>query len=79
MGTKETGSGTSIFSKDGAVGSAFTAQGALGGTAQAIGKYPILRMCRSCLAAYSLTIGDGMRLGTCFLNLFLLKALRHTS
>jgi len=37
MGTKETGGGTSIFSKDGAIGGAFTSQGAVGGTAQKIG------------------------------------------
>lgn len=36
-GTKETGHGTSIFSKDGVVGSAFTKDGAIGGTANSIG------------------------------------------
>ncbi|MCJ1459221.1 hypothetical protein MMC28_009598 [Mycoblastus sanguinarius] len=36
-GEKTTGTGGSIFSKDGAVGSMFNADGALGGTAQKIG------------------------------------------
>lgn len=36
-GTKETGGGTSIFSKHGAVGSAFNADGAIGGTAEKVG------------------------------------------
>jgi len=36
-GDKTTGTGTSIFSKDGAVGSMFNADGAIGGTAQKVG------------------------------------------
>lgn len=36
-GEKTTGTGTSVFSKDGAVGKMFNADGALGGTAQKIG------------------------------------------
>ncbi|CAF9928823.1 MAG: hypothetical protein HETSPECPRED_006942 [Heterodermia speciosa] len=36
-GEKTQGTGTSIFSKDGAVGKMFNADGALGGTAQSIG------------------------------------------
>ncbi|KAK4693563.1 hypothetical protein P7C71_g3864, partial [Lecanoromycetidae sp. Uapishka_2] len=36
-GDKTTGTGTSLFSKDGAVGSMFNADGAIGGTAQKVG------------------------------------------
>ncbi|KAI9673995.1 MAG: hypothetical protein M1817_002201 [Caeruleum heppii] len=36
-GEKTTGTGTPAFNKDGAIGSMFKADGALGGTAQAIG------------------------------------------
>ncbi|KAI4209281.1 MAG: hypothetical protein LQ351_007781 [Letrouitia transgressa] len=36
-GDKTTGTGTSVFSKDGAVGSMFNADGPLGGTAQKVG------------------------------------------
>lgn len=36
-GEKTAGSGTSMFSKDGALGSMFNADGAIGGTAQKIG------------------------------------------
>ncbi|MCJ1361969.1 hypothetical protein MMC16_001070 [Acarospora aff. strigata] len=36
-GEKTTGTGTSVFSKDGAIGSMFKADGAVGGTAQAVG------------------------------------------
>ncbi|KAI4161222.1 MAG: hypothetical protein LQ342_005013 [Letrouitia transgressa] len=36
-GDKTTGTGTSMFSKDGAVGSMFNADGPLGGTAQKVG------------------------------------------
>ncbi len=36
-GTKTSGTGTSVFSKDGAVGSMFNADGAIGGTAQKVG------------------------------------------
>ncbi|NRK29869.1 hypothetical protein F3B07_22965 [Salmonella enterica subsp. enterica serovar Typhi] len=36
-GEKTTGTGTSMFSKDGAVGSMFNADGPIGGTAQKIG------------------------------------------
>ncbi|KAF8866537.1 hypothetical protein BDZ45DRAFT_639785 [Acephala macrosclerotiorum] len=36
-GEKTTGTGTSVFSKDGAIGSAFKADGAIGGTADKIG------------------------------------------
>ena len=37
-GTKETGQGTSVFSKDGAIGKHFTTDGAVGGTAQKLGE-----------------------------------------
>ncbi|MCJ1267201.1 hypothetical protein MMC22_007086 [Lobaria immixta] len=37
VGEKTQGTGTSMFSKDGAVGSLFNADGPVGGTAQAIG------------------------------------------
>ncbi|KAF6231775.1 hypothetical protein HO173_010077 [Letharia columbiana] len=36
-GDKTTGTGTSMFSKDGALGSMFNADGAIGGTAQKVG------------------------------------------
>ncbi|MCJ1308554.1 hypothetical protein MMC25_002207 [Agyrium rufum] len=36
-GDKTTGTGTSMFSKDGAVGSMFNADGPIGGTAQKVG------------------------------------------
>ncbi|MCJ1255095.1 hypothetical protein MMC24_002911 [Lignoscripta atroalba] len=36
-GEKTTGTGTSVFSKDGAIGSMFNADGAIGGTAQKVG------------------------------------------
>jgi len=37
FGDKTTGHGTSMFSKDGAIGKMFTTEGAVGGTAQSIG------------------------------------------
>lgn len=37
VGEKTTGTGTSVFSKDGAIGKQFTTGGAIGGTAQSIG------------------------------------------
>lgn len=36
-GEKTTGTGTSAFSKDGAIGSKFTSEGAIGGTADKVG------------------------------------------
>ncbi|KAI9872214.1 MAG: hypothetical protein M1830_001904 [Pleopsidium flavum] len=36
-GEKTTGTGTSMFSKDGAIGSMFKADGSIGGTAQSVG------------------------------------------